>query len=768
MGMPVVTVAAGGLPVVETAVGGMPIDEATNGFGIAVTKVVGKPGLPVKYGIGAVVDVTAPTITSAATASVNENTVLAFALTANEPVTWAINGGADAARFELSGSTLRWASNGTKDFEAPNDADVNNIYVVQVRATDTAGNGTNQTISVTVLNIVDETAPTITSAASTNNTENTVLAWPLTANETVTWSIVGGADAAKFEIVGSTLRWLANTTKDYETPDDADANRAYVVTIRATDTAGNTTDQTFTATVTDADEVPPTITSGATASVNENATLAFALTANETVTWSIVGGADSARFDISGSTLRWLSNGTKDFEAPNDANTDNVYVVTVRATDTASNITDKTISVTVLDVAVEGGAFATFNGIATNVTLSNGNQTATLNAATTNSGAESAAMNNSSSKLYFEITVGQASSTTLMYGMLEDVGTFATMLSNGNKAFAIYRANGQIYNNNSPFGTALGAVSPGTTLCFAIDFVNLKGWACKSGGLWNGQAVGLQDPANNIGGGVLPPNMAAPAVGFGGSPPVINDAATLNCGQTTFAQTPPAGFVGWPATANSFAFFNGPAPNTTVSNASLTATVTATSAANAGTRVVTYIGRRRGDEPDDDPEPRISTGKYYFECTIGTLNNLQDSLGILFSGHDYANVTWYGNATGVFVMFNKTCNITAPGVATNTGLSLGGTNGVAGDVVGMAVDFDNRKVWCRRNGGLWNGQAAGLQDPVSNVGGVTIPAGTFGPAVSFGTINPGGTTAGNSMTMNFGKSAYANAAPSGFVNWPPA
>jgi hypothetical protein len=48
MGIPVITVAAGGLPVVETPLGAA-ITEAANGFGVAVTKVVGKPGLPVQY-----------------------------------------------------------------------------------------------------------------------------------------------------------------------------------------------------------------------------------------------------------------------------------------------------------------------------------------------------------------------------------------------------------------------------------------------------------------------------------------------------------------------------------------------------------------------------------------------------------------------------------------------------------------------------------------------------------------------------------------------
>lgn len=98
------------------------------------------------------------------------------------------------------------------------------------------------------------------------------------------------------------------------------------------------------------DIIAPTITSSNTASVAENVTLAKSLTADEPVTWSTIGGADQARFEISGSTLRWLSNGTKNFEAPDDADTNNTYIVDVRATDTALNTTDQTITVTVTDV----------------------------------------------------------------------------------------------------------------------------------------------------------------------------------------------------------------------------------------------------------------------------------------------------------------------------------------------------------------------------------------------------------------------------------
>lgn len=226
-----------------------------------------------------------------------------------------------------------------------------------------ADNGVDPVLSRTFqIAILDETNPSITSANTASVDENVVLAHSLTATDdsAVTWSIVGGADAAQFEISGSTLRWAANDTQDFEVPLDADTNNAYVVQVRATDAFGNTADQTITVTVTDVDDVAPTITSNNTVSVAENATLSHSLTANETVTWSIVGGVDQAQFEIATSTLRWVSDGTQDYEAPADADADNAYVVIVRATDTASNTTDQTITVTVTDEA-EGGTTTFIN-----------------------------------------------------------------------------------------------------------------------------------------------------------------------------------------------------------------------------------------------------------------------------------------------------------------------------------------------------------------------------------------------------------------------
>ncbi len=109
-----------------------------------------------------VIDTTAPTITgpSGATGgtsaiSVAENTTTIHTFTAGETVTWDLNGGADVALFAINSGTGALTFTSGRDFEAPSDADTNNTYVVGVRATDTAGNATTQTCTVTVTNVVE-------------------------------------------------------------------------------------------------------------------------------------------------------------------------------------------------------------------------------------------------------------------------------------------------------------------------------------------------------------------------------------------------------------------------------------------------------------------------------------------------------------------------------------------------------------------------------------------------------------------------------------
>jgi hypothetical protein len=165
-----------------------------------------------------------------------------------------------------------------------------------------------------------------------------------------TFSITADPDSKFVLDVGDNTRLELEATLDYETA------TSHLVTIEADNGVDTPLSRQFTITVTDIDEVAPTITSANSGSVSENEVLAFALTANEAVTWSITGGADQSKFELSGSTLRWASNGTKDFESPDDADTNNTYVVQVTATDAATNATNQTITITVTDVGEGGGS----------------------------------------------------------------------------------------------------------------------------------------------------------------------------------------------------------------------------------------------------------------------------------------------------------------------------------------------------------------------------------------------------------------------------
>ena len=84
----------------------------------------------------------------------------------------------------------------------------------------------------------------------------------------------------------------------------------------------------------------PVFTSPTTANVAENTTTVMTVTATDSdlpaqsVTFSLIGGADQSKFSItSGGSLSFIA--APDFEVPTDANGDNVYDVTVQASDGA-------------------------------------------------------------------------------------------------------------------------------------------------------------------------------------------------------------------------------------------------------------------------------------------------------------------------------------------------------------------------------------------------------------------------------------------------
>ena len=108
----------------------------------------------------------APTIISdggGATASINvaENVIGITVVTGADvdipaqALTYGISGGADQALFTINAATGALSFVAPRDFEAAADANGDNVYVVQVRVTDSQGGMATQTIAVTVTDVAE-------------------------------------------------------------------------------------------------------------------------------------------------------------------------------------------------------------------------------------------------------------------------------------------------------------------------------------------------------------------------------------------------------------------------------------------------------------------------------------------------------------------------------------------------------------------------------------------------------------------------------------
>ncbi|WP_068075782.1 beta strand repeat-containing protein [Novosphingobium lentum] len=336
-----------------------------------------------------------PTITSdgggaSAALSIEENTSAVTTVTAIDPdtgqtIAYSISGGADAALFTIDPATGALSFNSAPNFENPVDTGRDNVYDVVVRATDNNGGFDDQALAVTVTDVIDGFSPVITSngggaTASVQIDENSAAVTVVQATDedspTVSYTILGGADAALFQIDALTGQLTFVAPPDFEAPGDANHDNVYDVIVQASDGV-NTDNQAISVTVGNLNDNSPVITSGggtgtATASAAENQTAVTTVTASDAdggnLVFSIVGGADEALFSIDPQTGVLVFNAAPDFELPSDANADNVYDIVVRASD-GTNVGQQNLSVTVTNVSDSppvitsdgGGATASVN-----------------------------------------------------------------------------------------------------------------------------------------------------------------------------------------------------------------------------------------------------------------------------------------------------------------------------------------------------------------------------------------------------------------------
>ncbi|WP_415260002.1 VCBS domain-containing protein [Pseudomonas chlororaphis] len=254
---------------------------------------------------------------------------------------------------------------------------VHNEFAAGTTYTDTfavsSADGTLTSVTVHIAGSND--SPTITSngggtTASINVAENTAAITTVAATDvdlpaqTLSYSIVGGADAAKFSIVSGTGTLSFISAPNFEAPTDSGTNNVYDVIVRASD-GTLFDDQAIAVTVTGVNDNSPVITSnggGATASVNvaENTTAVTTVVATDadlpaqTLSYSILNtaGTDFGKFSISSSGVLTF-NSAPDYENPQDiggTGGDNAYVVDVQVADGNGGTDTQTLTVNVQNV----------------------------------------------------------------------------------------------------------------------------------------------------------------------------------------------------------------------------------------------------------------------------------------------------------------------------------------------------------------------------------------------------------------------------------
>jgi hypothetical protein len=239
------------------------------------------------------------------------------------------------------------------------------VKIADTDASVTAGTNTISTsltsMTVTISNLLDGAAESL--AATTTGT-NIVASYN---SGTGVLSLTGTDTAANYQTV---LR-----TVTYNNTDDTPSTTSRTINVVVTDAyggSGTTATSTMAVVATNDAPVISSNAGGASASISvaENATAVTTVVASDpegtALTYS-VSGTDAARFSISSSTGVLTFSPAPNYESPTDSGTDNVYNVTVTASDGSATDT-QALTITVTDVdEFDVGAVTDGNGGANSV-----------------------------------------------------------------------------------------------------------------------------------------------------------------------------------------------------------------------------------------------------------------------------------------------------------------------------------------------------------------------------------------------------------------
>jgi len=144
--------------------------------------------------------------------------------------------------------------------------------------------------------------------------------------------------------------------------------------------------------------------------------------------------------------------------------------------------------------------------------------------------------------------------------------------------------------------------------------------------------------------------------------------------------------------------------------------------------------------------------KLYFEYTV---NSTSQSYGIGIANANASLSTYIGGD-------NNGASYYSGGLwAYQGGQTSGMPDALTNDIWAFAIDAVNDKLWTRQNGGNWNNDVIGNQNPATNTGGFSCPSVfSAGLPIMLGFYSNNPTS--EMITINCGTSAFSYTPPAGF------
>jgi len=283
--------------------------------------------------------------------SIDENTLNVLSVTVedveDDVIGYSLSGN-DSEKLSISTSgAISFKTN--PDFETPSDANSDNSYEITIEASD-GTDSVSDDLVISILDVENEGNPIIEGLSSQSINENDSIGISFTVtdpqNDTITYSL-SGVDKDLFSLTFDGLNAsLTSSSKDYELPEDSDANNVYLVSVNFSDDL-NTTSQEVEVSISNINDNDPVITSSGSFTVPENQQAVATLTAtdadNDNLTFSISGG-DSSDLEITDSGVLTLKS-DPNFEVKNNYSftasvTDGLYSASTPITVNISDVNE--------------------------------------------------------------------------------------------------------------------------------------------------------------------------------------------------------------------------------------------------------------------------------------------------------------------------------------------------------------------------------------------------------------------------------------------